>query len=285
MERKEHVHIISAGEKIHIAYPALFRTLPTITRTYVFSDSEVYALSPDPGIEKERLAIRHAVDTVKEISTSLSIPCSRETIFPPAYPSVRDALTKIRLEFPGARFTFDLSGGSKELCTALLAYALWLGGDVYSSFDEKVPRRVPLPDRSFGSLLSNPNYQTILAILIRQGKSGGEAPGHSWVSRQYLYQQLWPLYAPSRTKSTKPDDPPAPVVHYQRGRKPAAELTQATFSGFMATLREAGLVDEDLAPESRKEKVYWVTGSGEIAFRLFADPATNTLVNSVLNGK
>ena len=46
MDRKEHVHIISAGEKIHIAYPAAFRELPAISRTIVFTDSAVHEGSP-----------------------------------------------------------------------------------------------------------------------------------------------------------------------------------------------------------------------------------------------
>jgi hypothetical protein len=46
MPPDEHVPIISACEIIHIAYPAIFRTLPTITRTYVLADSEVYVPSP-----------------------------------------------------------------------------------------------------------------------------------------------------------------------------------------------------------------------------------------------
>jgi len=64
MDRREHVHIVSAGEKIHIAYPAMFRELPAISRTIVFTDSTVHDGSPDPIIEKNRLAVRNAVSAV-----------------------------------------------------------------------------------------------------------------------------------------------------------------------------------------------------------------------------
>ena len=107
----EHIHIITAGEKIHTAYPATIRSLPTITRTYVLADSIIYEISRDPEVEKGRLAVRKAVSATKEISVSLSIPFSREMIFPPVYESVRDTLTKISRENPGTQFTFDLSGG------------------------------------------------------------------------------------------------------------------------------------------------------------------------------
>src|SRR5208337_445180 len=131
MDRTEHVHIISAGEKIHIAYPAMFRELPAISRTMVFTDSIVHEGSPDPVTDKHRFAVRNAVSAVQEISVSLSIPFTRVMIYPPAYTSVQSALAKVRREYPDARFTFDLSGGSKELCLALFAFAPWLGGEVY----------------------------------------------------------------------------------------------------------------------------------------------------------
>lgn len=282
MDRKEHVHIISAGEKIHIAYPAAFRELPAISQTIVFTDSIIHDGSPNPVTEKHRLAVRNAVSAVQEISASLSIPFTREVIFSPAYASVRSALAKCRREYPDARFTFDLSGGSKALCLALFAFAPWLGGEVYASFDEKTARRVPLPDRTISTLLANPNYQTILAILLRNREAVKGTPPTPWVSRQYLYQQLWSFYVPSRTKKAKPGDPPQPVIHYRRGHKPAADMSHQTFSGFMGALLDVGLIDEENYPGSRKEKCYRITESGETAFRFFSYPATNSLVKSIL---
>ncbi|MFA6333543.1 MAG: hypothetical protein WCX22_11355 [Methanoregula sp.] len=286
MDRTEHVHIISAGEKIHIAYPVMLRALPAISRTLVFTDSTMYEGSPDPMTEKYRLAVRNAVSAVQEIAVSLSIPFTREMIVPPSYDSVRSALAKIRREYPDARFTFDLSGGSKELCLALFAFAPWLGGEVYAAFDEKTARHIPLPDRAVSSLLSSPNHQNTLAILLnrRDMKKGAtkEAVPAPWVSRQYVYQQLFPYYVPSRTKKEKPGDPKKPVIPSKKGAKPVAELSHATFSGFIRTLRDAGLIEEGYSPESRKEKSYRITEAGETAFRFFSDPATNSLVRSML---
>jgi hypothetical protein len=278
----EHIHIISAGENIHIAYPAAIRSLPTITRTYVFADNLIYEISRDPEVEKGRMAVRKAVSAVKEISASLSIPFSYDLVYPPAYPAVRDMLTKIRREHPDARFTFDLSGGSKPLCMALLAFAPWLDGGVSAAFDEKTPRSVPLPDRSVRTLLANPNYQTILAMLLRPGKHKPEAGIYQWVAREYLYKQLWSVYTPSRTKKPKPSDSPAQPVTYKRGRKPAAELTHGTFSDFMQALTDAGLVTQEISMDPGRQKGYRITESGEIAFRFFSNPETSTLVRTVL---
>ncbi|MDP3563411.1 MAG: hypothetical protein Q8R70_02860 [Methanoregula sp.] len=279
----EHVHVISAGEKIHTSYPAIFRTLPTITRTYVLADNSVYELSSNPEVEKKRLAVRNAVAAVKEISSSLSMPFSRELVFPPVYLSVRDTLTKIHRECPGARFTFDISGGSKPLSNALFAVSPWLDGVVYSAFDQKAPRSIPLPERSVRTLLTNPNYQTILAILLRTGKNDVGAISSEWVSRQYIFRQLWSFYIPSRTKKAKPEDPPMQPVKFKRGHKPAAELTHGTFSDFMRALVDAGLVVDKVSTDERREKVFRITECGEIAFRFFSDPSTNTLVRTLLD--
>ncbi|MGA2122463.1 MAG: hypothetical protein ABSG49_10565 [Methanoregula sp.] len=287
MPTGEHVHIISAGENIHTAYPAIFRTLPVITHTYVLADSETYTLSSNPEIEKQRLAIRHAVDAVKEISESLSIPFSRQLVFPPVYESVRDILTKIARENPGARFTFDLSGGSKELCMATLSFASWLNADVCATFGGKIARNVPLPDRPIRTMLANLNYQTILAILLRKNPKDPDDGTRNWIQREYIYKQLWSVYVPSRTKKVKPGDPVAQPVTYKRGRKPAAEMTHGTLSTLMHSLEDAALVEERVSPDTRREKSYRITERGEIAFRLFSDPSTSSLVRMILekNGR
>jgi hypothetical protein len=131
------------------------------------------------------------------------------------------------------------------------------------------------------SLLSNTNYQTILAIILRTGPQNSIHSKDGWVARQYIFKQLWGSYVPTRTKKPNADTPVQPVT-YKRGRKPANELTHATFSGLMATIRDAGLVAETTAPGNRKEKVYRITDHGETAFRFFSNPATSSLVQSLL---
>ena len=281
MPLDNHVHIISAGDHIHTAYPAIFRTLPTITRTYVLADSTIMEFSPVPETQRQRVAVRNAVAAVKEISASLSIPFTSETVYPPVYPSVRTILTKIHRENPGARFTLDISGGSAALCTALFSFVPWLGGEVYSAFDGKVPRIIPVPDPGTKGMLANPNYQTILAVLIRNNRPSNGTPGLPWVPRHYLFTQVWPYYLRSRKRSPAPADPQKPVPRYRRGRTQANDLSQQTFSSYMMKLRVAGLVEEAQDKKNLKEKIYRVTGPGETAFRFFADTATNTIVKTI----
>jgi hypothetical protein len=276
----EHVHIISAGETIHTAFPAILRMLPGITRVYVVAGSETYGISQNLQIEKERVAVRHSVESVKEIAASLAIPYAREMVFPPVLSSARTVLTKIRRENKRARITFDLSGGSRDLCMALFALAPWIGGDVWSSFDGKKPQQVPVPDRDIQAMLTNVNYQTILAVLLRNRPVPvpSDVP---YVRRSYLFQQVWPYYI--RQRARKPVEG-APVVTCKRGRKPANDLSQATFSWFMATLTGAGLAEEVRDRRSRRETAYRITADGEMAFRFFADPAVNSIVKMMLDG-
>ena len=286
MDRKEHVHIISAGENIHTAYPALFRTLPGITRTYVLAGEEIYSISPDKLIEAHRQTIRKAVDSVKELSATLSIPCSRELVFPPVYPSTRDLLEKIVQDNPGARFTMDLSAGSRSLCTALASMALWLEAEVYSSFDEKVPRAVPRPDRPVRGLLLNPNHQAILALLLRQYAKTVVPGTREWVSRDYLYKQVWSVYRRTRARPVKKSlDPAARPVFRKRVWREPQELAHGTFSDLMKTLADAGLVVEELSYGDNPRKGYRITERGEMAFRFYANPTTSTLVRTALGKK
>ena len=281
MHPGSHVHIISAGENIHTAFPAMLRQLPGITRTYVIADGETYGTSAHPVIETQRSATRKAVGAVKEISASLSIPFARETVFPPVFPSARTILAKIHRDNFGARFTFDLSGGPKDLCMTLFAFAPWVGGEVYSAFGEKVPRSVPVPDRDIRKMFANVNYQTILAVLLRNRTAPEGSLDNPYISRQYLFKQVWPYYI--RRRERKPV-PGVPVARYKRGRKPANDLSQQTFSTFMAKLLLAGLTEEGQDPGNRKEKAYRITREGETAFRFFADPAANSIVKMMFDG-
>jgi len=276
MPYQGHIHIIAAGENLPATYTASFRDYPGITRAYVFTDSIVFHKHADPGIEKARQALRNAISASKNTSTALGIPFYDEVIFPPAYDAVCDALTRIHREYPTARYTFDCAGGSPTLGMALLAIAPWVGGSVRAVFDEKVMRAVPLPDQSPVALLANPNYQTILALLIRHGKNEKKITAFVPVQRQYLYDQLWPLYVMVRAKKNPP------VATYKKGRKAADELSQQTFSDFMAALVDSGLAEMEIMGTNRKEKFYRITEKGVMAFRFGSDPATNTLVKTVL---
>ena len=270
------IHIITADENLPSVFAASLRDYPGITRAYVFTDSLVFHKHADPAIEKGRMTVRNAISAAKNTSMALGIPFYDEVIFPPAYLSARDALTRIRCGHPAARYTFDLAGGSTALGMALLALAPWVGAGVRAMFDEKGLRPVPLTGPSPTAMLANPNYQTILALLIRHGRNEKKTTAFVPVQRQYLYDQLWPLYVMVRAKKAPP------VAAYKGGRRAADELSQQTFSDYMAGLAKKGLAEMDTVGTNLKEKFYRITEKGEMAFRFGSDPATNTLVKTVL---
>jgi len=154
---------------------------------------------------------------------------------------------------------------------------------VYSAFDGKVPGIVPVPDPKTKSIMANPNYQTILAVLIRNNRPANGTPGLPWVPRHYLFTQVWPYYLRSRKRSPAPADPLKPAPRYRRGRTQANDLSQQTFSSYMMKLRVAGLIEEAQDKKNLKEKTYRVTDPGETALRFFADPATNSIVKTILD--
>lgn len=275
-----HVHIISAGESIQTAFAALLRTLPGITRTYVIASGEPCGTVSNPETEKQRAATLGAVEDIKTICGSLSIPYSRELVFSPIIPSVRTVLAKIRQENPHARFTLDLSAGPKPLCMALFHFAPWLGGEIYASFEGKAPQSLEPPGRDIPEMFRNVNYQTILAVLLRNRPvpAGPEIP---FTPRDYLFSQVWPLYVRQKARKPRPDDP---VVRFRRGRKPANDLSQATFSWFMKTLAGAGFVEERPSDKKQRETAYRITENGITAFRFYADPGSNSLVKMMLDG-
>jgi hypothetical protein len=285
MERGEHIHVISAGESIHLAYPAVFRSLPGITRTYVLATDGDYTIASDKEVERRRQAVRHAVDAVKEICATLGIPFARELVFPPVYPSVLAIIAKIRRDHPGARFTFDLSGGQKELCMALQATAPWAGAEVWCAFDGKVPSRVPVPDGNIRQMMENLNYQTILALLLRRPEKNHPPGEPAWWSREYLFGQLSSQYVPKRSKRvrTLPGDPWKIPDPSGKGKKTAPVLSHGTFSDFMQALEACGLVERQESGDGHRQKGYRITGAGKIAFRFLADPETSGLVRLVLD--
>jgi hypothetical protein len=180
---------------------------------------------------------------------------------------------------PGSLLIFP--GSSKPLSLAIFSFAPWLGGEVYSAFDEKVPRGVSRPDRSERAMMANTYCQMILSVLFRKNKAAKVIPDIQWVTRSYLYCQVWPYYTRSRTRKPKPDDT---VVHYPKGRIPAQNLSQATFSSFMANLRKVGCIEERQDDKNYKEKAYRITETGETSFRFYADPIANPDAKMVPGG-
>jgi hypothetical protein len=210
---------------------------------------------------------------VKAFSDSLKIPASLVYIDPPACASVRNAVMKIHCDHPGARYSFDLSGGSKDLSIALFSLSLWLEGDAYYAFDDRKGsghlEKLAVPQRSERNVRSNPNYMSILSIL-------GHTPGMTEqiirvLPRSYIFTQLESFYVPVRKTGVKIARNATGKTDAQTGKKAIIPvLSQGTFTNILSLMEARDLIRQEPGPDNnRREKFYRITPVGELALQLF----------------
>jgi hypothetical protein len=274
MARQEHVHIITAGGAIFATFAATLRDNKDITHTFVFADTELYTNSSRDGVEirAQKDTAREAVNKVKILAGSLKIPASLIYVTPPADVSARDAILKIKKERPDARFSFDLSAGSKDMSMALFLLSLWVQGDAYYTFadrkGEAAGAKLAVPKTTAEMVAANPNYLKILQTLYyTPGKL--EHPVRV-VPRSYLFNQLSGFYIPIRKKGVKVSENTMGKTDLYTGKKALIHtLSQGTFSNILRTMIALDLVREMTNPGSnRKEKYYSITPSGALALQL-----------------
>jgi hypothetical protein len=96
-----------------------------------------------------------------------------------------------------------------------------------------------------------------------------------------MLKQRLSVYVPSRTKKGKTGWYTSATGEIQAGTKTCNRADGRDIPGFHAGSCRGQLVVEETSTDASRQKIYRVTGSGEIAFQLFSDPATSTLVRSM----
>ena len=131
MDPQEHIHIISAGDSIHKTYPAVLKDLRTVTHTFIFAEKEIYTNSARDDAQKRmwKCTIRDAIDEVNTISLSRNISCVLVYVDAATFNAIRDPVLGIFGDHPDARYSFDISAGSKRLSLGLFSMSLWVEGD------------------------------------------------------------------------------------------------------------------------------------------------------------
>jgi len=275
MARQEHIHIVTAGENIYPAYSATVRDNPDITHTFVFADIELYSNSSRDGeaLRKQKDTAREAVNQVRTLAASLKIPAPLVYVSPPADATARDAILKIRKERPDARFSFDLSAGSKDMCIALFALSLWVQGDAYYTFADRkgaaAGAKLAVPRTPAETVAANPNYIKILHTLYNT--PGKQDHPLRVVPRSYLFNQLSAAYIPVRKKGVKVAANTMGKTDLYTGKKAVMhKLSQGTCSSFLNTLVGWDLIQElpEGSVSNKKEKYYAITPSGALALQL-----------------
>jgi hypothetical protein len=267
MVRQEHIHIITAGTAIYESFAVTVRDHQDITHTFVFADTELYTNNPrdEPEVRAQKETARDAVTKVKTLAASLKIPASLVYVIPPADTSARDSILKIKKEYPDAKFSFDLSAGSKEMCLALFALSLWVEEGAYYTFGdgekEPVVAKLAVPKISVESIAVNSNFLKILQTLYRSPRV---------LPRSYLFNQLAGFYVPVRKKGVKVVENKTGKTDLNTGKKAELhELSQGTFSNILRTMTALDLVQEMAGPDNnRKEISYAITSCGELALQL-----------------
>ena len=275
MVRQEHVHIVTAGENIFPAFAATVRDNPGITHVFVFADIELYSNSARDGeaLRKQKDIAREAVNQVRALAASLKIPAPLVYVSPPADATARDAILKIKKEHPEARFSFDLSAGSKDMCMALFALSLWVQGDAYYTFAERkgeaAAAKLAVPRTPAETVAANPNYLKILQTLYNT--PGKQDHPIRVVPRSYLFNQLSAAYIPLRKKGVKIAANTMGKTDLYTGKKAVMHnLSQGTCSSFLNTLAGWDMIQElpDGSVSNKKEKYYVITPSGALALQL-----------------
>jgi hypothetical protein len=275
MARQERVHIITAGENSFPAFAAALRDNPDISHTFVVADIELYTnREQDAGaVRAGKESAREAVEKVKSLAGSLKIPVALVYVTPPADSSAREVILKIRKAHPDARFSFDLSGGSKEMCLALFTLSLWVQGDAYFAFADRMGEsagaKLAVPKIAAETVAANPNYLKILQTLYNT--PGKQDHPLRVVPRSYLFNQLTAAYISLRKKGVKVAPNTMGKTNLYTGKKAIMHsLSQGTCSSFLNTLVGLDLIQElpEGSVSNKKEKYYAITPSGALALQL-----------------
>lgn len=274
MDRQEHIHILGAGERIERASATAIRDRQDITRIVIFADTDIYsnALRDSEQARAHKEEVRAAVTKAKAHAATLNIPATLMYISPPAGASEAAAVQKIGKDVPGARFTFDLSGGSKDLALALFQISLWLGAGAYYAFEERKgaagpTEKLAVPLIPLNGIAANPNYVRILAVLAGTPERGDILP--RILPRSYLFTQLEPFYIPVKKSGVKVNVSKTKTDAVTGKRAVIPILSQGTFSNILKVMLAADLIREMPGPtKNRKEKYYRIAPGGELALQL-----------------
>ena len=255
MDPQEHIHIISAGDRIHKTYPSVLKDLRTVTHTFIFAEKEVYTNSARDDTQKRmwKCAIRDAIDEVNTISLASNIACALVCIDAATFDAIRDPVLGIFSDHPDARYSFDISAGSKRLSLGLFSMSLWVEGDTYYAFGNSPTRRVPVPVLPAKNFPANPHYLVILTILFRGHEGGKDAS--TLVPKETLFNETKAWQIPIRNT----DEASAGVA-----------LSPAEFSRLISTLVGWNLVREEHDQGSEQEPLYSITPDGELALCVYA---------------
>jgi len=245
---RPHLLFMSAGERINQTFPICVKSLEGITHTFIVVEEGVYRDLPDDPehLRSVKPQIRQAIDNVRAICEPMAISFAVIRTPDTTIHSIRDAILTTSRYYPEARYSFNLSGGTKMLSLSLFIMALWLDAQIYLTPSGDRIEQVLIPRMHLDDVRRNPNYVTALSILSRWDMG-------SWTTRQEFGREMEKQYRPSRLA----DDPGVT-------RSP----NRGTVTKILQQLIEWSLIEESFCHNSRKAKQYRLTQHGEFAWKV-----------------
>lgn len=254
MEQPEHIHFLIAGEHAHETYPLVIKG-KGITRTFVIVEKNIGKISPRPDIDQAELSkkIHAAIKKVRTKSEEMDIICETLQTESVSLESIRDAVLEVFFKFPEARYSFNITGGTKLHSIGLFVMSLWLAGEVYYTPTKSDIHKLAIPRMKVKELSGNPNYIEILKVLAPPARIK-EKGSQRAVTRKDLLNEMKKRYKPVRDIGDK---------------KTKRELGSGTMTKLLANMLEWDLVTEEFRSGSKKEKIYSITPDGEFALKFF----------------
>lgn len=254
MDEKEHIHFITSGEHIAETYPLMVKG-KDISRTFVIVETNIGTISPKKDVDPRDLnrKIQAAIEKVKIKSEEMDIAFEIIQIESVTLESIRDAILEVYNKYPHARFSFNITGGTKMHSIGLFVMSLWLMGDVYYTPTKNTILKLAIPKMQIKELSANPNYIEILKSLSPSSKAKDKSVARN-VTRKDLLNEMKKRYKPVRDigdKTTK------------------RELGSGTLTKLLSNMLEWDLIIEEFRPGSKKEKIYSIAPDGEFALKFF----------------
>ncbi|HPM61897.1 MAG TPA: hypothetical protein PK955_05415, partial [Methanoregulaceae archaeon] len=142
-----HLLFMSAGERINQTFPICVKSLEGITHTFIVVEEGVYHDLPDDPehLRPVKPQIRQAIEGVRAICEPLAISFAVIRTPDTTIHSIRDAVLTTTRRYPVARYSFNLSGGTKMLSLSLFIMALWLDARIYLTPSDDRIEQVLIP--------------------------------------------------------------------------------------------------------------------------------------------
>lgn len=251
-----HIHFICSGENIHNTFPTTLRSLNGITDVSIVVEESIFHDDPeDPDILKEtKPKIRESIKGVCEICEKVRINCDVVKTPDTTLESVRDSIIPLVANQDDAKFSFNLSGGTKMLTLSLYTLALWLDGDIYLTPRSGNFEHLSIPKMHLNDVRDNPNYPTALFFL--GNKNLNNSPSKE--DRIWKSGKDFSIYMKNHYVAKK----------LSEERKTDLKPKRSTISKFIFRLEEWNLVEERISPKSKREKEYRITRDGLFALAI-----------------